>query len=128
MKKATKEQIAWVKGRIATDAEFAIKCLVSLVRRDDGSRDGIGLRNCDGRLASIAHQRMQKGWMSAKQAALVQRRLQCYARQLAERHIPAEWLEKEMAAEAGAVVATATTGRIESDSDIRGWSAIGWCE
>ncbi|MFC1453013.1 hypothetical protein ACFLSJ_06665 [Verrucomicrobiota bacterium] len=124
MKRTTKkDKIGWLRERIARDPAFAAECLLAVSRADDGMRTGLGFRNCDGILRSFAAQHRLKGWLSEKQTEILQRRMQRYARQLAERIIPAERVEREMASDAGAAQ-SAPAAKVESDDDLSGWRGL----
>lgn len=127
MKNMTKKaKIEYVRNRIARDDEFAVMCLLAVAQADSAMRTGVGFRKCDSRICwSFVRQHQERRSLSEGQMVVVRRVMAHYARQMVERHIPAEWIEAEMAA--GAPAETSGEGaaarRVEGDADLGGWAS-----
>ena len=87
-----KELQEYLKGRLATDKDWALRALLLVVEFQSDVeyemertkfRNGMGFNSSDGEiLTSIAKQYQKKGWISDKQLFLVQKRIPKYWEQV----------------------------------------------
>lgn len=90
--KTKKARIAFIKEKVGSQAQWATRALVRIFEHQTSSEqaaghthelNGVGFSGCDSEiLTSLASQFLKRGTLSAKQMAIVFKKMPKYARQL----------------------------------------------